>query len=231
MAQAVARRRFGLQRFHVVTAVVFAVTATVSVLGLALPSLLATLERAPAGLHGDWWRSFTALLVQDGGVAGTLSNLLFLLVMGALAEQFLERWQWLVCYFGAGLAGELAGYAWQPHGAGNSVAVCGLAGALVVALLAGSPVPRLVPMVLLYWCGALLSVRWGTGPLVVCIAAAVAVQLVPAWTVVAGRLVAGAAIVAALALTAANDIHGAALLAGILLAAATRRRRPAAPGR
>jgi poly(3-hydroxybutyrate) depolymerase len=66
---------------------------------------------------------------------------------------------------------------------------------------------------------------------VVCIAAAVAVQLVPAWTVVAGRLVAGAAIVAALALTAANDIHGAALLAGILLAAATRRRRPAAPGR
>ena len=162
MAQAVARRRFGFQRFPVVTAVVFAVTATVSVLGLALPSLLATLERAPAGLHGDWWRTFTALFVQDGGAAGTLSNLLFLLVMGALAEQFLERWRWLVCYFGAGLAGELAGYAWQPHGAGNSVAVCGLAGALVVALLAGSPVPRLVPMVVLYWCGALLSVRWGS---------------------------------------------------------------------
>src|SRR5215213_228991 len=118
MAQAVARQRFGFQRFPVVTAVVFAVTATVSVLGLALPSLLATLERAPAGLHGAW----------------------------------------------------LAGYAWQPHGAGNSVAVCGLAGALVVALLAGSPVPRLVPMVLLYWCGALLSVRWGAGPLVVGIA-------------------------------------------------------------
>jgi membrane associated rhomboid family serine protease len=232
MAQAVARRRFGLQRFPVVTAVVFAVTATVSVLGLALPSLLATLERSPAGLHGDWWRTFTALFVQDGGVAGTISNLLFLLVMGALAEQFLERWQWLVCYFGAGLAGELAGYAWQPHGAGNSVAVCGLAGALVVALLAGSPVPRLVPMVLLYWCGALLSAHWGTGPLVVCIAAAWAVQLVPAWTVVAGRLVAGAAIVAALALTAANDIHGAALLVGILLATATatRRPRPAARG-
>jgi hypothetical protein len=97
MAQAVARHRFGFQRFPVVTAVVFAVTATVSVLGLALPSLLATLERAPAGLHGDWWRTFTALFVQDGGAAGTLSNLLFLLVMGALAEQFLERWQWLVC--------------------------------------------------------------------------------------------------------------------------------------
>jgi poly(3-hydroxybutyrate) depolymerase len=44
-------------------------------------------------------------------------------------------------------------------------------------------------------------------------------------------VVAGAAIVAALALTAASDIHGAALLAGILLAAATRRPRPAARGR
>jgi membrane associated rhomboid family serine protease len=231
MAQAVARHRFGFQRFPVVTAVVFAVTATVSVLGLALPSLLATLERAPAGLHGDWWRTFSAMFVQDGGAAGTLSNLLFLLVMGALAEQFLERWQWLVCYFGAGLAGELAGYAWQPHGAGNSVAVCGLAGALVVALLAGSPVPRLVPMVVLYWCGALLSVHWGVGLLVVCIVAAAAVQLLPSWNVTAGRVVAGAAIVAALALTAASDIHGAALLAGILLAAATRRPRTPARGR
>ena len=230
MRQALARPT-GAGRFPAVTAVVFSVTAVTSVLGLAVPAVLDALQRTPEGLGGQWWRTFTALFVQDGGAAGTLSNLLFLLVMGALAEQFLERWQWLVCYFGAGLAGELAGYAWQPHGAGNSVAVCGLAGALVVALLAGSPVPRLVPMVLLYWCGALLSVRWGAGPLVVGIVAAAAVQLVPSWTVAAGRLVAGAAIVAALALTAASDIHGAALLAGILLAAATRRPRPAARGR
>jgi membrane associated rhomboid family serine protease len=54
--------------------------------------------------------------VQDGGVAGTVSNLLFLLLLGAFAEQLLERRQWLLCYFGAGLAGELAGYAWQPRG-------------------------------------------------------------------------------------------------------------------
>ncbi|MFL5883284.1 MAG: rhomboid family intramembrane serine protease, partial [Actinomycetota bacterium] len=229
--QAPDRQRFGIQRPPVVTAVVFVVTATTSVLGLQIPGVLEALQRTPQGLHGERWRTFTTLMVQDGGVVGTLSNLAFLLVMGVVAEQVLEAWRWLVCYFGAGLAGELAGYAWQPHGAGNSVAVCGLAGALVVALLAGSPVPRLVPMVLLYWCGALLSVRWGAGPLVVGIVAAAAVQLVPSWTVAAGRLVAGAAIVAALALTAASDIHGAALLAGILLAAATRRPRPAARGR
>jgi membrane associated rhomboid family serine protease len=223
MAQAVARRRFGLQRFPAVTVVVFAVTAVTSVLGLALPGVLEALERTAEGLHGDWWRSVTALFVQDGGVAGTVSNLGFLLVMGALAEQLVGRGQWLVCYFGAGLAGELAGYAWQPRGAGNSVAVCGLAGVLVVALAAGTRVPRLAPMVVLWWCGALLSLHWGPAPLVVALVSAMAVQLSPpAWAVPAGRVVAGAAVLAALALVVARDIHGAALLAAVLLAAATR---------
>ena len=108
MAQALVRRRLGLRRFPVVTAVAFAVTAVTSVLGLAEAEVLAAWQRTPEGLHGDWWRSFTSLLVQDGGVPGTLSNLCFL---GALAEQVAGRWRWLVAYLGAGLTGELAGYA------------------------------------------------------------------------------------------------------------------------
>jgi hypothetical protein len=87
--QALARQRFGFQRLPVVTAVVFVVTATTSVLGLMVPGMLEVWQRAPQGLHGDWWRTFTALLVQDGGVAGTISNLAFLLVLGAMAEQVL----------------------------------------------------------------------------------------------------------------------------------------------
>ena len=89
--------------------------------------------------------------MQDGGVVGTISNLAFLLVMGTLVEQFLSVGQWFVCYFGAGLCGEIVAYAWQPTGAGNSVANCGLAGALIVALLASRrmPQPRIATMVLL----------------------------------------------------------------------------------
>jgi len=34
----------------------------------------------------------------------------------------------LACYFGAEVVGELVGYAWQPTGAGNSVAVEGWRG-------------------------------------------------------------------------------------------------------
>jgi len=194
-----------------VTAVVFAVTAATSVLGLAVAAVLDALERTPGGVHGQWWRTVTALFVQDGGVLGTVSNLAFLAL---LAERLAgPRW-WLVACFGAGLAGELAGYAWQPTGAGNSVAVCGLAGLVVVALLAGI---RLAPMAVLWWCGALLAGVWGTGALLAGIGGAVAVQAARPWAVAAGRL------------AAASDLHGAALLAGVAIAAATRPRWPAPP--
>ena len=182
--------------------------------------MLEAWQRTPQGLEGEWWRLFTALFVQDGGVLGTVSNLAFLLVMGVLAEQVVGPGRWLVGYFGAGLAGELAGYAWQPRGAGNSVAVCGLAGVLVVALAAGTRMPRLAPMVLCWWCGALLSLRWGTVPLVVAVVGAAVVQLLPRRAVAAGRVVAVAAAGTAVALAAVRDIHGAAMLAGIAIAAA-----------
>ena len=112
------------------------------------------------------------------------------------------------------------------------MANCGLAAVLVVALALGAGLPRLAPMAVLWWCGALASTRWGMVPLVAAIAAAAAVQLVPpARSVPAGRLVAAAAAATAVALLAARDVHGAALAAGTLLAAAIaplRRRATAA---
>ena len=221
--QAPDRQWFGIQRPPVVTAVVFVITATTSVLGLLIPGMLAALQRTPQGLHGDWWRSFTALLVQDGGVVGTLSNLAFLLVMGVVAEQVLGAWRWLVCYFGAGLVGELAGYVWQPRGAGNSVAICGLAGALTVALVVRVGVPWLAPVVLAYWCGALVGSRWGPGWLLVGVAGGVVVQVALGRGLPVGRPVAVAAAMVALVLVAAMDLHGAAMVAGIVLAAVVGR--------
>jgi membrane associated rhomboid family serine protease len=217
--QALGRQRFGFQRLPVVTAVVFVVTATTSVLGLVLPGMLEALQRTPQGLQGDWWRMVTALFVQDGGVAGTISNLAFLLVMGVVAEQVLGRWRWLVCYFGAGLVGELVGYGWQPYGAGNSVAICGLAGALTVALVVGARVPRLAPVVLVYWCGALVGSRWGPGWLLVGVAGGLVVQVALGRGLPVGRPVAVAAAMVALVLVAAKDLHGAAMVAGIVIAA------------
>ena len=226
--QAPDRRWFGIQRPPVVTAVVFVVTAATSVLGLLIPGMLEALQRTPQGLHGEWWRTFTALFVQDGGVVGTLSNLAFLLVMGVVAEQVLGAWRWLVCYFGAGLVGELAGYAWQPRGAGNSVAICGLAGALTVALVVGAWVSRVAPVVLAYWCGALVGSRWGPGWLLAGVAGGVVVQVALGRGLPAGRPVAVAAAMVALVLLAAMDLHGAAMVAGIVIAAVIGRQGAAA---
>ena len=193
MVQARVRERLGARRFSVATAVVFAVTTVTSVLGLAVPGVPAALQRTPEGLHGDWWRSLTSLLVQDGGVLGTVSNLGFLLLLGVMAERLVGPSWWLVAYLGAGPAGELAGYAWQPRGAGNSVANCGLAGVLVVAMAAGTRLPRPAPMAVLWWCGALLAGPWGAVPLVGLVAGAMAVQLAPpGLAVLAGRLAAAA---------------------------------------
>jgi rhomboid protease GluP len=46
--------------------------------------------------------------------------------------------RWLVLYFAAGVTGEIAGFAWKPRGAGSSVAICGLVGALGAWLLRNS---------------------------------------------------------------------------------------------
>jgi membrane associated rhomboid family serine protease len=223
----------GLRRLPLVTAVVFGVTALSDVAQFLVPGMLAHLERAPAGMHGDWWRTGTALFVQDGGVAGTVSNLLFLVLVGAVAEQVVSRPRWLLCYFATGLVGEIAGYAWQPHGAGNSVAICGLAGAVAVALWRGEArLPRFAPTIVLLWCGALSASVWF--PLMaIGVVAAVAVRAAAERGVATGRWTAAGVLATAVALTAARDIHGAALLAGLVIASAlalsVRRPDPAIP--
>lgn len=220
--------RFGLRRFPSVTAVVFGVTALTNVAQFLVPGMLAHLERSPAGLHGDWWRTVTSLFVQDGGTAGTLSNLAFLVAAGIIAEQVVSRRRWLLCYFGAGLVGELAGYGWQPYGGGNSVAICGLAGLVAVALWAGDErLPLYAPTVLLVWCGALLAGIWypllAVGVVTGALAKAGAERGLPV-----ARLAPAGALVTGVTLAITEDIHGAALLAGLALASlfalATRRR-------
>jgi hypothetical protein len=83
------------------------------------------------------WRWLTSLLVQDGGVLGTASNLIFLGLLGAVA-------------------GQVAGVFWQPVGAGNSMAVCGLAG-LVAWSLRHERMLGWAGTAVALWLGALLA--------------------------------------------------------------------------
>ncbi|WP_208866544.1 rhomboid family intramembrane serine protease [Mesorhizobium sanjuanii] len=113
-----------------------AILAACLALQVAESWILQLVERnASAILSGQWWRMGTALFFQEGWLAGGVSNIVALLVIGALAEQMLARWTWLVVYAVGGLAAETIALAWQPVGAGNSIAISALAGFLLVAPL------------------------------------------------------------------------------------------------
>lgn len=154
-------------------------------------------------------------------MAGTVSNLLFLLAVGWSVEGALRPWQWLVCYFGAGLVGNAVGVWWQPYGAGNSVAVCGVCAALAGALVFRPAVlPRFAPVAAAWWCAALLAQLSWVAFIPGVLAAAALPALAGRGDVrLIGRAVTAYALVVGVVLTAFRDIHGAALLAGFAIAA------------
>jgi membrane associated rhomboid family serine protease len=86
-------------------------------------------------LAGEWWRLITALFVQDGGVSGSIFNLVSLLLVGIVAERLWGGQRWLIIFFIGGILSQLIGFAWQPIGAGNSVANFSLAASIAVLCL------------------------------------------------------------------------------------------------
>ena len=110
-------------------------TAVAVAVGFAIqqgnPALLPLLSRDPAILdRGEVWRIITALFVQDGGMAGFLFNLFWLLAIGVVAERRWGENRWLLVYLGGGIISVLLALVWQPVGAGNSIACLALAGGL-----------------------------------------------------------------------------------------------------
>jgi membrane associated rhomboid family serine protease len=226
-----------LRRVPVLTLAVVAVTAVTSAVVVSSPTVLAHLERTPAGLHGEWWRTLTSLFTQSS-TGGAASNLLFMLALGVVAEQVAGRGRWLACYFGAGVVGELVAYAWQPTGAGNSVAVCGLAGLIALACWRrDSRLPALGAFALLLWCAVLLSTWAWPAAVVGAVCAAAGVRLQAAGWRYAAEFAVGVTVATGVFLAGVRNIHGAALLAGLALAAllsgvarAPLPPQPAAPG-
>ena len=111
------------------------------------PPLRTSFERnAGAIFAGEYYRLFTALWFQDGGLVGSVFNLVLLGALGPIAERIWRRRCWLLIYFGAGLTTECIALWWHPIGAGNSIAYMGLAGSILIASWAGV---RRVPAMML----------------------------------------------------------------------------------
>ncbi|MEU5257760.1 rhomboid family intramembrane serine protease [Amycolatopsis sp. NPDC021455] len=130
----------GATRRPYLTAAVFAVTLACGIAQLAHPPLYDAMRRDAARIDaGEWYRLVTGMFFQDGWAFGLTSNLVWLAVFGTLAERVFGRARWLVLYFGCGLFGQVMSYLWlNPVGAGNSMCVAGLVGALAAVVMVAS---------------------------------------------------------------------------------------------
>ncbi|MEO8243935.1 MAG: rhomboid family intramembrane serine protease [bacterium] len=153
--------RYGAHRIPFLTLAVAVLTSAGFVTQLLESGALEALQRNGSAIAaGQWWRLLTALLVQDGGWAGFVSNLAGLVLIGASAEQLISRRAWTALYLVPAFIVELIALRWQPVGGGNSVAWMALAGAMWILALRHKGGPGLS---LLGWAGlaigALLSMK------------------------------------------------------------------------
>lgn len=118
------------------------------------PALLTLFQRDAIHFkEGEWWRLITPLFFQDGGVSGAIFNLVSLLLIGFVAEQYWDSRDMFILFFMGGIVGNLIGLAWQPIGAGNSVGNFSLAASMALICLLRRP-PRPVQVAALLALGA-----------------------------------------------------------------------------
>jgi rhomboid protease GluP len=130
-----------LQRPPYATLAVFFVTGICTLLQWRL-GLVPALGRTPTALAShQWWRLVTPLFVNPEGWRQIAVNFAGLAILGTIVERRFGPARWLILYFASGIVGNLAGYAWKPLGAGSSVAVAGLLGALA-AIFAWGAAPQ-----------------------------------------------------------------------------------------
>ena len=201
------------------TLVATAVALGAGITQFAVPAVVPWLERKSDGLFlGEWWRCVTPLLVQTLGLHQVVANLVTLFAVGVVAEQVVGRRMWLLLFVAGTVAGQVAAFVRHEPGGGSSIAICGLAGGTLVALLAGArPVPRLPALVVTCYIVALAG--WGfRGPRT----AVLATVLVAVCLTLAGRVARSGAATAGLVLAAlcvvvlalVGDLHGVSLTAG-----------------
>ena len=212
-------------RRPVLTVAATAVAVVAGLVQYAVPAVVPVLERAPDAPQ-EWWRWMTSLLVQTLGVHQMLGNLVTLALVGFIAERLLGRARWVLLFVAGTAGGQVAAFVQGEPGGGSSIAICGLAGGVLVALLADTgPVPRLPAQVVSFYVVALTG--WGLGGfrgvgLAVLLATVglLAVRLTGRFD--ADRVGLWGAVVCTGVLAAVGDLHGVSLASGAAVMVLTR---------
>ncbi len=140
------------KKFHfpLTTILLLLAIALPSILQFFFPMLLPMFQRDNERfLSGEWWRLFTPIFFQDGGLSGTIFNLISLLLIGSVAEKLWGGRSMLIIFFMGGIIGEMVAFAWQPIGAGNSICNFSLAASIAIACLVRHP-PRSIQIAALF---------------------------------------------------------------------------------
>ncbi|MET9362052.1 rhomboid family intramembrane serine protease [Streptomyces sp. NPDC006632] len=153
-----------------VAAVTTGAMTVMAVVQTAAPSIMDHLRREPGA---PWWRAVTALLVQTSGWYQLAFNLAALIVVAPAAQRAFGPAVMPVVFLASGVAAQAVSMAgWSPTGGGDSVALCGLVGALAVTeALRPGPLPRRLLPLLIPAAGVVLCVlhnNHGVGVLVGC---------------------------------------------------------------
>jgi hypothetical protein len=117
------------RRFPLVALVTTIVIGVPSLLQFAVPAIATSLERNPGlTLHdGQWWRVFTAVLAQDGGLVAAIFNLFVVAGVTLLGEWIWGRWRTIVLFLLPSIILNLLAIAvWNASGGGSSFASDGL---------------------------------------------------------------------------------------------------------
>ena len=221
----------GRRHLPLLTLAVVLATTIGAAAQLVEPGVLEALRRDPDALAaGEWWRIVSPLLVLDGNPwLHYAADTLVLVVVGSTLEREVGPMRWAVLFAAGALVGQLFGYAWDPTGAGASVAICGLVGGLVVVQLMDHKLHLVASLFCVGLVAALASAAVMTSlnthgvvaSVVVIIICAILINVVmllhrrstdPGFTL---WYVAAVVSIGALVLVTQQDIHGAALLAGL----------------
>jgi membrane associated rhomboid family serine protease len=216
----------------VVTLVVATLVALCNLAQVFWPQIVPALWRDPKALaSGQVWRLVSPLLVQSDGLVAFITVFAGLLLVGIVVERLYGHLHWIILFFVGGLAGEIAGYAWQPYSSGTSVGVLGLVGGLVaLAVWRSDVVARFERANLLVMLALVYSVAIVAGLVGGDLGNAALAGALPAVAAgvfiflgqrrVSPRVVAfyvlGIMLAGVILLTFFRDIHGPALLAGLV---------------
>lgn len=122
-----------LQRPNRATILLWLVVAVPSTIQFAEPRLLDWLERDWTKIgDGQVWRLITSIVVQDGGLVGTVFNLFVLAIVATAAQSWWTPGRIWLTFWICGIGANLLVAHWEPRGGGNSMATFALACALAL---------------------------------------------------------------------------------------------------